>query len=138
MSENVQIVEGRSEFAMKRYGFYTPKPPGWKIVIETYIRKEGDQIVREDGTFSSIVMPGLVSKRDEYRNYVGLVIELGASAYKDSRYRDSGPWCKVGDWILFRRNDGLVTKYRGIPIQIIPEDSVEAVIDDPSHITMDQ
>jgi hypothetical protein len=47
------------------------------------------------------------------------------------------PWCKIGDWVVIPRNEGTQINYRGIPMQIIPDDRPLAIIPDPTYVTRD-
>lgn len=128
---------GKSEFAKSRYGFYAPLPVGWNILVEIYVRGENSFAQKEDGTQSSILLPATDLKHDKWRSYIGLVIDLGSAAYKGERFRYSGPLCKIGDWITFRRNEGLKMNYRGIRMETMPDDCVDCIIEDPSFVVVE-
>ena len=128
---------GKSEFAKERYGFYAPQPVGFKILIETYVRGQNAYAQKPDGTNSSILLPESDIQHDKWRSYIGLVVDLGPAAYKGERYRYSGPLCKVGDWITFERNEGHKMNYRGIRMQVLPDDCVESIIEDPSFVVIE-
>lgn len=62
------------------------------------------------------------------------VVKLGEEAYKDESRFPTGPWCKVGDFVLTRPYSGTRVVIHGREFRIINDDSVEAVVDDPRGI----
>ena len=45
-----------------------------------------------------------------------------------------GPWCKAGDYVMFRMNTGTRFKVNGKEFRLMNDDSIEAVIPDPRGI----
>jgi co-chaperonin GroES (HSP10) len=62
------------------------------------------------------------------------VVALGPDAYKDPKKFPSGPWCKVGDFVLVRPNAGSRLVIHGKDFRLINDDTIEAVVDDPRGI----
>jgi hypothetical protein len=128
-------------------GFEAPRVCGFHMAVKIYVRP--DQI--EGG----IYIPDMVTANDRFRNCTALVIAKGSECYSSGRFTESltkkilrvffskwmppvkKPWCKVGDWIVFPRNEGPQINYRGIPMQIIPDDKCYMIIQDPTHVTRD-
>jgi len=74
--------------------------------------------------------------REEYiLSMVGLVVDMGEQAYKDKERFPEGPWCKQGDYVMFRANTGTRFKVGKAEYRLMNDDSIEAVIDDPSKLT---
>jgi co-chaperonin GroES (HSP10) len=66
---------------------------------------------------------------------IGLVLDMGSQAYTDpDRYPD-GPWCEIGDYVLFRTNTGTRFRFNGVEYRLMNDDSIEAVVADPQGIT---
>jgi len=64
------------------------------------------------------------------------VVAIGQDAYKDKEKFPSGPYCKLGDWVVFPRNSGgAQCNYMGNPIQYIFDDSLVGLLKDPRHVT---
>jgi len=59
---------------------------------------------------------------------------MGESAYSDEERFPSGPWCKVGDYVMFRMNTGTRFKVNGKEFRLMNDDSIEAVVPDPRGI----
>ena len=62
---------------------------------------------------------------------LGVVLAMGPDAYTDATKFPSGPWCEVGDWILFRSYSGTRIKRGPQEFRLINDDTVEAVVADP-------
>jgi co-chaperonin GroES (HSP10) len=60
---------------------------------------------------------------------------MGEQAYSDPDRFPTGPWCKPGDFVVFRANTGTRFKVDGKEFRLINDDSVEATVADPSSIT---
>jgi co-chaperonin GroES (HSP10) len=64
----------------------------------------------------------------------GFVLKLGVDAYKDEKRFPSGPYCKEGDWVIFRAYSGTRVKIHDKEFRLINDDTVEAVVEDPRGI----
>lgn len=105
-----------------------PTPVGFKILIAL-------PKVEENFKNTEIVKVSSTLREEQILSMVGVVIDLGNQAYTDPERFPTGPWCKVGDYVLFRPNSGTRLKILGQEYRIINDDSVEAVVGDPSEIT---
>ena len=65
---------------------------------------------------------------------VGWVMSMGPDAYSDPNRFPNGPYCQVGDWVVFRAFSGTRLKIHGKEFRIINDDTVEAVVEDPRGI----
>lgn len=103
-----------------------PKPSGWKILcaIPEKEREYESGIVKSDETI----------RNEELLTTVLFVVDLGPDCYTDKTRYPSGPWCKVGDFILVRPNAGSRMVIHGREFRMINEDSVEGVVEDPRGI----
>ena len=59
---------------------------------------------------------------------------MGDQAYADKDRFPTGPWCKQGDYVMFRANTGTRFKVGNQEYRLMNDDSIEAVVDDPSVI----
>ena len=104
-----------------------PKPVGYRVLValpqaeETY---EGTSILKTDSERS----------RDHIMSIIGLVVDMGDQAYGDEERFPSGPWCKEGDFVMFRMNSGTRFTVGGVEYRLMNDDSIEAVVADPSGI----
>lgn len=104
-----------------------PKPAGYRILIalpdvEDYYK--GTTLLKSENE----------KRRDYITSIMGLVLDMGSEAYKDEERYPSGPWCKVGDYVMFRMNTGTRFTVSGKEFRLMNDDSIEAVIDDPRGI----
>jgi co-chaperonin GroES (HSP10) len=103
-----------------------PIPTGYKILVA--IPKI------EEKTTGGIIRPDILRKAEETASIFGCVVSLGPDTYKDFNKFPSGPWCKTGDWVVFRSYSGTRLKIEGQEYRLINDDTVEAVVDDPRKI----
>jgi len=84
---------------------------------------------------SGIIKADITQHHEELLTTVLFVMKMGPDCYKDESRFPSGPWCKVGDFILVRPHAGTRVKIHGVEFRIINDDSVEGVVQDPRGIS---
>lgn len=104
-----------------------PKPVGYRILVALPQPKE-----TFDG--SSILKTESAKSQDHIMSIIGLVIDMGSGAYADKDRFPDGAWCKEGDFVMFRMNSGTRFTIGGIEYRLMNDDSVEAVVADPTGI----
>ena len=104
-----------------------PEPKGYKLLIA--IPK------LEEKTQGGVIIPDKLKGLEQTASIIGLVIALGEAAYKDTEKFPDGPYCKEGDFVIFRSYSGTRFKLRGEEFRLINDDTVEAVVDDPREYT---
>ena len=100
-----------------------PEPVGYKILIAMPEMSEKT----EGGVF----VPDALKKQEETASIIGYVIKAGSEAYSDIDKFPSGPYCKEGDFIIFRSYSGTRFKVMGREFRLINDDTVEGVVEDP-------
>jgi len=111
------------------------RPAGYLVAVKIYIRPEElKTITREDGTEVTLYLPDTVRAEDKYSSVSALVCAVGPEAYQGEKFERSGPWCKVGDWILIPRYESTMVSYRGVAMALLPDDRVMAVITGPDDV----
>lgn len=137
--DNLKTTTGFDDFEL-------PRATGYHMWVKLYVRAEdvyqvkdndGKAIVGKDGKPMYIALPESARANDKWGSCVALVIEKGPECYKGKRFEQSKPWCRVGDWVVIPRNEGIQVSYRGIPMQLIPDDRVLSIIKDPTYVTRD-
>lgn len=103
-----------------------PKPSGYRILCAI------PDI--EDAYESGLLKAEATINFEEKLATVLFVVALGPDCYKDPTRFPSGPWCKVGDFIVVRPNSGSRLNIHGKEFRMINDDTVEAVVDDPRGI----
>ena len=105
-----------------------PVPVGYRILVampqveETF---DGTNLLKTDTTKS----------HETIMSIIGLVLDMGAQAYSDEDRFPTGPWCKQGDYVMFRANSGTRFKVDGVEYRLMNDDSIEAVVTDPRGVT---
>ena len=104
-----------------------PEPVGYHILvaIPEVENKYDSGLIKADSTMHT----------EEVLSTVFFVVKMGPDCYKDDKRFPTGPWCKVGDFILARPNSGTRLRIHGREFRLINDDSIEAVVQDPRGIT---
>lgn len=100
-----------------------PTPVGYKLLIaipEVSEKTEG-----------GVFMPETLKRAEETASIIGFVVSTGSEAYSDAAKFPDGPWCKEGDFVIFRSYSGTRFKVLGKEFRLINDDTVEAVVEDP-------
>lgn len=128
------VIESKS-LIREHLGFSIDTLPAERMAVKIFVR--GEDIVTfkdSNGEQRSIEIPTSISCNDQYTNAVALVIAQGPNCYQGDEFERSGPWCRVGDWVVIPRQGGRQITYRGFPIQIIHQTGIWMVIEDPEYI----
>lgn len=103
-----------------------PVPRGYKLLVAC------PEI--EETTEGGIIIAHETRSKESTASIFGYVIEMGEDAYGDPDKFQSGPYCKEGDWVIFRSYTGTRFKVQGQEFRLINDDSVEAIVEDPRGI----
>ena len=140
-NNNVSFIESDEEQMAKdlisqSLGFEPPRPAGYHMLIKLYIRPEKlKSLIGPDGKELTLYTPDTVRAEDQFRTCVALVMSHGPDCYKDPQKFPLGPWCKVGDWVVFPRHEGTRFVYKGVPMFFIPDDRIFGTVLDPQDVT---
>ena len=105
-----------------------PKPVGYRVLValpnveETF---EGSGLLKAQST----------RREEQVLSNIGTVLDMGDQAYADKERFPTGPWCEVGDYVMFRANTGTRIKLGRQEYRLMNDDSIEAVVADPRAIT---
>lgn len=103
-----------------------PTPSGYRILCA---------IPEQDKEFESgILKADETIMIEETLTTVLFVVAMGPDCYKDASRFPTGPYCKVGDFVLIRPNAGTRLVIHGKEFRMINDDSVEGTVDDPRGI----
>ena len=101
-------------------------PKGYKLLIAPLRVMER--------TKGGILLPDQHKTDENVASVMGQVVAMGESAYQDSARFPNGPWCQVGDVVLIRSYAGTRLKIGDTEFRVINDDTVEAVIKEPSIV----
>jgi co-chaperonin GroES (HSP10) len=104
-----------------------PKPVGYHLLVA---------LPQVDDAYESGLMKADSTKHAErVLSMMGAVVDMGEQAYADKDRFPNGPWCKVGDFVMFRPNSGTRFKVNSQEYRLLNDDSIEAVVADPRGVT---
>merc|ERR1712138_355652 len=75
-----------------------PKPTGWRMLVLPFRMDEK--------TKGGLLLGNETLDRQQVASQCGNVLAMGDACYKDKERYPNGPWCKVGDWVVFARYAG--------------------------------
>jgi len=102
-----------------------PLPVGWRILVlpfEASKKSKGGIIYSDDAV-----------ERASIASTCGNVLAMGSQTYDKEKFPE-GPWCKVGDWVVFARYAGSRIKIQGGEVRLLNDDEILATIKDPEDI----
>jgi len=120
MTEVVQLNDAELEQQL-------PRPVGYRVLVA---------LPEIEKTYSdtSVLKTDKEMMHDYVMSIMGLVVDIGEQAYKDKDRFGDTPWCKLGDFVMFRANSGTRFKVAGKEYRLMNDDSIEAVVADPRGI----
>ena len=119
MTEEVVVTEQEMEDQL-------PRPVGYHILVA---------LPKVEDKYEAGIIKAERTQTEEYiLSTMGAVIDMGDQAYADKERFPTGPWCKVGDFVMFRPNTGTRFKVNGSEYRIMNDDSVQAVVTDPRGV----
>ena len=104
-----------------------PQPVGWRMVLFPLKLKEK--------TKSGLYLTDETIAESQVTTNICKVLKIGDLCFKDETKFPSGPWCKEGDFVIFRSYSGTRFKVQGKEFRLINDDTVEGVVDDPRGYT---
>ena len=115
------------EVAQEKLDALIPKPVGYRVLIA---------LPNVEDTFAGGIAKAAKTLHEEYiLSTIGLVLDMGEQAYADKDRFPTGPWCKQGDYVMFRANTGTRFKVLNLVVKADDQGSIEAIVDDPSVVT---
>jgi|TARA_B100000530_G_scaffold59508_2_gene34406 co-chaperonin GroES (HSP10) len=105
-----------------------PVPVGYRVLVAL-------PQIKETYDDSDLVKSSRTMHEEHVMSIIGLVVDMGDQAYVDKDRFPTGAWCKQGDYVMFRANSGTRFRIGGTEYRLMNDDSIEAVVPDPSGIT---
>jgi co-chaperonin GroES (HSP10) len=105
-----------------------PIPVGYRLLVAL---PQIEETLGEMGLLKSKKM----MHEERIMSTVGLVIDMGNQAYTDTERFPNGPWCKLGDYVVFPSYSGTRVSVNGVEYRLMNDDSIEAVVTDPRGVT---
>ena len=124
--EQAVAPERESKEESLNYASQLPEPKGYKLLIAL------PEI--EEATDGGIIKSAQFQHEESIATTVGWVMSMGPDAYVNFARFPNGPYCKIGDWVVFRAFSGTRIKIHGKEFRLINDDTVEAVVEDPRGV----
>jgi len=103
-----------------------PTPTGYHLLIA---------LPEVEEEFDSGILKATKTMREELiLSSIGLVLDMGDQAYADQTRFPTGPWCKTGDYVMFRPNSGTRFRIGATEYRLLNDDSVQAIVPNPRAI----
>ena len=124
--DQMSLPEKDVEEEDSRYASQLPEPKGYKLLIA---------LPEVDETTGGGIIKSAQSQHEEsISTIVGWVMSMGPDSYANYSRFPNGPYCEVGDWVVFRAFSGTRLKIHGKEFRLINDDTVEAVVEDPRGV----
>ena len=127
MSEAIETLAPEEMLTPEEIEAQLPKPVGYRVLVAL---PQVEETFGETGLLKS----NTTMNQEHIMSIIGLVLDMGEQAYSDEDRFPTGPWCKPGDYVMFRMNTGTRFKVNGKEFRLMNDDSIEAVIPDPRGI----
>jgi len=121
MTEAVKLTDRELEAQL-------PKPVGYRVLVAM-------PEIEDTYSDTKVLKTTTAIHQEHIMSIIGLVVDMGSEAYTDKERFGSTPWCKAGDYVMFRANTGTRFKVGGIEYRLMNDDSIEAVVDSPRGVT---
>ena len=103
-----------------------PQPTGWRLLVLPFKMNEK--------TKGGVIINESTLERQQVASQCGNVLAMGSECYKDKERYPTGPWCKVGDWVVFARYAGSRINIEGGEVRLLNEDEILATVKDPEDL----
>ena len=103
-----------------------PQPTGWRMLVLPFRMNEKSK--------GGVLFANETVDKQQVASQCGNVLAMGSECYKDKDRYPTGPWCKVGDWVVFARYAGSRIEIDGGEVRLLNEDEILATVKNPEDI----
>ena len=121
-----ELVGLKKEKEVTNHKAKLPQPTGWRILILPFKMSQK--------TKGGVILGESTLEKQQVASQCGNVLAVGPHAYEDKERFPNGPWCKVGDWVMFARYAGSRIKIEGGEVRLLNDDEILATIENPEDI----
>ena len=124
--DKIQAEKKPEQDLSKKESSKLPEPTGWRLLVLPFKMKEK--------TKGGLYLGQETIERQQVGSQCGNVLAMGPDCYNDKDRFTQGPWCKVGDWVVFARYAGSRIEIEGGEVRLLNDDEVLATVQDPTDI----
>ena len=103
-----------------------PTPTGWRMLVLPFRMDEKSK--------GGVLFANETVDKQQVASQCGNVLAMGPECYSDKTRYPHGPWCKVGDWVVFARYAGSRIEIDGGEVRLLNEDEILATVKNPEDI----
>ena len=103
-----------------------PQPTGWRMLVLPFRMSEKSK--------GGVLFGTETIDKQQVASQCGNVLAMGSECYKNKERYPHGPWCKVGDWVVFARYAGSRIEIDGGEVRLLNEDEILATVKNPEDI----
>ncbi|ANS05640.1 hypothetical protein [uncultured Mediterranean phage] len=103
-----------------------PQPTGWRMLVLPFRMNEKSK--------GGVLFANETVDKQQVASQCGNVLAMGSECYRDKERYPTGPWCKVGDWVVFARYAGSRIQIEGGEVRLLNEDEILATVKNPEDI----
>ena len=122
------MIEAVKKLTDQELEVQLPTPVGYRVLVAL-------PEIEETYENTKVLKTNTEMHNEHIMSILGLVIDMGSQAYSDQERFGDTPWCKIGDFVMFRANTGTRFKISGKEYRLMNDDSIEAVVADPRGVT---
>ena len=124
--ELVGLKKSESQKEVTKEKDKLPQPTGWRMLVLPFRMNEKSK--------GGVLFANETVDKQQVASQCGNVLAMGSECYKDKERYPTGPWCKVGDWVVFARYAGSRIQIEGGEVRLLNEDEVLATVKNPEDI----
>ena len=124
--ELVGLKKSESQKEVTKEKDKLPQPTGWRLLVLPFRMNEKSK--------GGVLFANETVDKQQVASQCGNVLAMGSECYKDKERYPNGPWCKVGDWVVFARYAGSRIEIDGGEVRLLNEDEILATVKNPEDI----
>lgn len=122
------MIEAVEKLTDQELEVQLPTPVGYRVLVAL-------PEIEETYENTKVLKTNTEMRNEHIMSILGLVVDMGSQAYSDQERFGDTPWCKIGDFVMFRANTGTRFKIDGKEYRLMNDDSIEAIVADPRGLT---
>ena len=124
--ELVGLKKSESQKEVTKEKDKLPQPTGWRLLVLPFRMNEKSK--------GGVLFANETVDKQQVASQCGNVLAMGSECYRDKERYPTGPWCKVGDWVVFARYAGSRIQIEGGEVRLLNEDEILATVKNPEDI----